>query len=192
LNSDAEITQMLNRLGARADGPLAGLLPVVYEQLKRAARRQLQRERADHTLSTTALVHETYLKLAEQDQQQWRNRDHFYAVAAIVMRRVVIDHAKSVLAAKRGSGRKPLALDDVLNESEGMFSAQRASELVELDAALDRLRALDERACKVVECRFFAGLSVEETASALQVAPVTVKRDWSLARAWLQRALADG
>ncbi len=183
---------MLNQLGEGDRGPLAGLLPEVYEQLKQAARRQLQRERADHTLSTTALVHETYLKLAEQDQQQWRNRDHFYAVAAIVMRRVVIDHAKGVLAAKRGSGRKPLALDEVLNESEGMFSVQRASELIELDAALDRLRTLDERACKVVECRFFAGLSVEATASALQVAPVTVKRDWSLARAWLQRALAEG
>ncbi|MCB1590111.1 MAG: RNA polymerase subunit sigma, partial [Xanthomonadales bacterium] len=108
------------------------------------------------------------------------------------MRRVLIDHAKGVLAEKRGSGRRPLALEEVLDVSEGEFSVQHAQQLVELDAALDRLRRFDERACRVVECRFFAGLSVEETAAALQVAPVTVKRDWSLARAWLQRELAGG
>lgn len=189
---EGEITLLLNRLGERAQGPLALLLPAVYEQLKSAARRQLARERADHTLSTTALVHEAYLKLSEQDGQRWRNRDHFHAVAAIVMRRVLIDHAKGVLAEKRGSGRRPLALEEVLDVSEGEFSVQHAQQLVELDAALERLRRFDERACRVVECRFFAGLSVEETAAALQVAPVTVKRDWSLARAWLQRELAGG
>lgn len=186
--AEGEITQLLNRLGE--SHALAGLLPAVYEQLKQSARRQLARERANHTLSTTALVHEAWLKLAEQDEQRWRNRDHFHAVAAMVMRRVLIDYAKALLTDKRGSGRRPLPLEDVLELSEGEISVQHAQQLVELDAALERLRGFDERACRVVECRFFAGLSVEETASALQVAPVTVKRDWSLARAWLQRELA--
>lgn len=189
--SEGEITQMLARLrdGAERDQALAALLPLVYAQLKSAAHRHLQRERAGHTLSTTALVHETYLKLSEQDQQQWRNRDHFHAVAAIVMRRVVIDHAKGVMAQKRGSGVRPQTLEPSLQDGEGLFSVQRAEELIELDAAIERLRGADERAARVVECRFFAGYSVTETAQALQVAPATVKRDWALARAWLMREL---
>jgi len=189
--SEGDVTQMLARLqaGAGRDQALASLLPLVYEQLKSAAHRHLQREREGHTLSTTALVHETYLKLSEQDQR-WRNRDHFYAVSAIVMRRVVIDHAKGVMAQKRGGGIRPQTLDASLDEGEGLFTVQRAAELVELDAALERLRQVDERAARVVECRFFGGYSVPETAQALQVAPITVKRDWSLARAWLRRELS--
>ena len=188
----SDVTQLLTAWRGGDAQALEQLTPLVYRELHRLARGAMRGERPDHTLQTTALVHEAYLKLSEQDGQRWRNRDHFHAVAAIVMRRVLIDHAKGVLAEKRGSGRRPLALEEVLDVSEGEFSVQHAQQLVELDAALDRLRRFDERACRVVECRFFAGLSVEETAAALQVAPVTVKRDWSLARAWLQRELTGG
>jgi RNA polymerase sigma-70 factor, ECF subfamily len=168
--------------------------PTVYEELRRIAHRQLGRERPDHTLGTTALVHEAYLKLARLDRIAWQGRAHFLAVAAQAMRRVLVDYAVARRTLKRGGARTAAALDDVpsgdLVAADALAAAAtRADELLALDDALRRLAALDERQARVVECRFFAGMSVEETAEALDVSPATVKRDWTLARAWLNREL---
>jgi RNA polymerase sigma-70 factor, ECF subfamily len=162
------------------------LLPLVYGELKRIAARQLRRERPDHTLSATALVHEAWLELSQLDRIKWQNRNHYLALAAQAMRRVLIDHAVARRAAKRGGGIAAETLDGdpvVLAES-------RAEELLDLDNALQRLGAIDERQVRIVECRFFGGMSIEETAEALQLSPATVKRDWALARAWLNRELS--
>jgi RNA polymerase sigma-70 factor, ECF subfamily len=162
------------------------LLPLVYGELKRIAARQLRRERPDHTLSATALVHEAWLELSQLDRIKWQNRNHYLALAAQAMRRVLIDHAVARRAAKRGGGIAAETLDGdpvVLAES-------RAEELLDLDNALQRLGAIDERQVRIVECRFFGGMSIKETAEALQLSPATVKRDWALARAWLNRELS--
>jgi len=160
------------------------LVPVVYDELRRIAHGQLRREDAGHTLNTTALVHEAYLKLVDLRAVQWQDRMHFFAVAARVMRQVLIDYARGRKRGKRGGDavRIPLAHDlDAAVEQPEL--------LLELDEALTRLEALNERQCRVVECRTFAGLSVEETAQALGVSPATVKRDWTFSRAWLHREL---
>jgi len=162
------------------------LLPLVYSELKRIAARQLRRERPDHTLSATALVHEAWLELSQLDRITWQNRYHYLALAAQAMRRVLIDHAVARRAAKRGGGIAAETLD-----GDPMVLAEtRAEELLDLDNALQRLGAIDERQVRIVECRFFGGMSVEETAEALQLSPATVKRDWALARAWLNRELS--
>jgi RNA polymerase sigma factor (TIGR02999 family) len=162
------------------------LLPLVYGELKRIAARQLRRERPDHTLSTTALVHEAWLELSQLDRITWQNRNHYLAVAAQAMRRVLIDHAVARRAQKRGGGKDLEALDDaVVLAVDG-----RGEELLDLDRALERLAALDQRQVRVVECRFFGGMSIEETAQALDLSPATVKREWALARAWLNRELS--
>ena len=168
--------------------------PTVYDELRRIAHRQLGRERPDHTLGTTALVHEAYLKLARLERIAWHGRAHFLAVAAQAMRRVLVDYAVARRTLKRGGARPAAALDDVpsgdLIAADALAAAAtRADELLALDDALRRLASLDERQARVVECRFFAGMSVEETAEALDVSPATVKRDWTLARAWLNREL---
>jgi RNA polymerase sigma factor (TIGR02999 family) len=161
------------------------LLPLVYSELKRIAARQLRRERPDHTLSATALVHEAWLELSQLDRITWQNRYHYLALAAQAMRRVLIDHAVARRAAKRGGGIKA----DTLDGDPMVLAEARAEELLDLDNALQRLGAIDERQVRIVECRFFGGMSVEETAEALQLSPATVKRDWALARAWLNREL---
>jgi RNA polymerase sigma-70 factor, ECF subfamily len=162
------------------------LLPLVYGELKRIAARQLRRERPDHTLSTTALVHEAWLELSQLDRITWQNRNHYLAVAAQAMRRVLIDHAVARRAQKRGGGKDLEALDDaVVLAVDG-----RGEDLLDLDRALERLAALDQRQVRVVECRFFGGMSIEETAQALDLSPATVKREWALARAWLNRELS--
>ena len=163
------------------------LVPLVYDELRRIAHRRLRGERADHTLDTTALVHEAYLELAGARDMPWRSREHFLAVAARAMRRVLIDYAVQRGAQKRNAGRPTVPLDEV----EGLLraSGQRLEELLALDEALERLAAVSERQCQVVECRFFAGMSVEDTAAALGTSPATVKRDWTVARAWLHREL---
>jgi len=166
--------------------PMEDLLPLVYSELKRIAARQLRRERPDHTLSATALVHEAWLELSQLDRITWQNRYHYLALAAQAMRRVLIDHAVARRAAKRGGGIAAETLD-----GDPMVLAEtRAEELLDLDNALQRLGAIDERQVRIVECRFFGGMSVEETAEALQLSPATVKRDWALARAWLNRELS--
>jgi RNA polymerase sigma factor (TIGR02999 family) len=166
--------------------PMDDLLPLVYGELKRIAARQLRRERPDHTLSTTALVHEAWLELSNLDRIKWQNRSHYLAIAAQAMRRVLIDHAVAKRAQKRGGGQQVETLeDDALVVVDG-----RAEELLDLDQALERLAAIDERQGRIVECRFFGGMSIEETAEALELSAATVKREWALARAWLNRELS--
>ena len=163
------------------------LLPVVYEELRRIAHRQLLSERADHTLNTTGLVHEAYLRLAAPTGLQWADRAHFFAVAARAMRRVLIDHARRYRAAKRPGSRQRVPLDDV-----NLAVEERAEGLLALNEALDRLAQLDPRQSRVVECRFFGGMTEEETAAALGVTPRTVRRDWVKAKGWLYQELYEG
>ena len=159
---------------------------VVYNELRQLAARKLRGERNDHTLSTTALVHEAWLELNKLNRIQWQNRGHFLAVAAQAMRRILIDYAVARGRQKRGGGQVVVSLDD----GDALAIAHdRADELVELEEALERLQAINERQAKVVECRFFGGMSVEETAEALNVSPATVKREWAIARAWLNREM---
>ena len=162
------------------------LLPLVYGELKRIAARQLRRERPDHTLSTTALVHEAWLELSNLDRIKWQNRNHYLAIAAQAMRRVLIDHAVARGAQKRGGGQQA----EPIEESTLLVVEGRAEELLDLDDALQRLAAIDQRQVRIVECRFFGGMSIEETAEALELSPATVKREWALARAWLNRELS--
>lgn len=162
------------------------LLEVIYGELRRVARARLRRERADHTLSPTALVHEAYLRLIDQRRVQWRGRAHFFAVAARMMRRILVDHARAHGAAKRGAAIRVSAAAAEVGALPGDL------DVLALDGALDRLAAIDGRQSELVELRFFGGLNIEETAAALAVSPVTVKRDWALARAWLFRELRGG
>lgn len=182
--SNQNITRLLLDFSSGTEGAFERLLPLVYEELRRMAQHQLRRERADHTLCTTELVHEAYMKLVDQTRTQWRNRAQFYAVAAQAMRRILVDYARTRNAEKRGGGQRDLLLDEV-----GELSVTRAEELIVLDEALDRLASFDKRQSRIVECRFFAGLTIEETAEALGISPTTVKQDWSLARAWLFREM---
>ncbi len=183
-SSQPDITQLLQAIGDGDAGAGAQLMPVVYDELRQLAHRQLRRERTDHTLNTTALVHEAYLKLVQQDAAGWRNRGHFFGIAVQAMRRILVDYARRRIADKRGGGLAPVSLDEATIKVE-----ERAVELIALDEALTRLAGFDERAAKLVECRFFGGLSIDETADALGVSPATVKRDWAAARAWLYREL---
>jgi RNA polymerase sigma factor (TIGR02999 family) len=183
--SDPSITQALVELSSGDASAHDRLFPLVYDALRDLARRELRRERPDHTLSATALVHEAYLKLVQLERIDWKGRAHFFGVCAPVMRQVLISHARSRNAAKRGAGAAKLPLSDALAVAE-----ERPEELLALDEALARLEALSPRQARVVEARFFAGLSVEETAAALGISPATVKREWTAARAWLNRELA--
>jgi RNA polymerase sigma factor (TIGR02999 family) len=159
---------------------------VVYNELRQLAARKLRGERDDHTLSTTALVHEAWLELNKLNRIKWQNHGHFLAVAAQAMRRILIDYAVARRRQKRGGGQVVVSLDD----GDALAIAHdRADELVELEEALGRLQRINERQARVVECRFFGGMSVEETADALNVSPATVKREWAIARAWLNREM---
>ncbi len=159
------------------------LTEAVYDELRRVAQRHLRRERPDHSLTPTALVHEAYLKLIDQQRVDWRNRAQFFAIAARMMRRVLVDHARARATAKRAADLT-ISLNDV-----DASTAPLDVDILAIDAALDELASVDDRQSQLIELRFFAGLTVEETATALGVAPITVKRDWALARAWLFRAL---
>ena len=163
------------------------LMPVVYDELRGIARQYLQRERRDHTLQATALVHEAYLRLVDQAETTWHDRARFFAVAAGIMRRILVDHARSHRAAKRGGGREKIQLDEELAPSP-----ERDVDLVALDDALKDLGRFDSRQSQIVELRFFGGLTVEEVAEVLEISPRTVKREWRLARAWLRREIARG
>jgi len=178
-----EVTELLNQW---AGGDLAAgekVLPLVYGELRRIAKRSMNRQ-GPHTLHTTALVHEAYIRLTGDSEKQWENRAHFFSVAAKAMRHVLVDHARAGGTAKRGGHAKPIALDEGFEISE-----RRMPEVIALDDALNALAKLHPRQSQVVELRFFGGLSVEETAEAINVSPETVHRDWRAARAWLYREL---
>ena len=181
-----EVTQLLLQISGGNRAAADALTPLVYKELKRIAGGQLRAERPGHTLQATALVHEAYLKLVDQREVTWQNRAHFLGVAAQVMRRILLDYAKSRQRVKRGGDVHKTSLDEALVVSE-----DRASDLVVIDQALQRLETLDPRQAKVVELRFFGGLSVEETAEAMGISTPTVKRDWAMAKAWLHRELSQ-
>ena len=163
------------------------LVPLVYDELRRVARRHLHREQPGHALQATALVHEVYLRLVDVDRLTLKNRTHFFAVAAKLMRQILVDHARLQRADKRGGGVTMLSLDEVSP------AAQATSvDLLALDEALDALSSIDDRQCRVVELRFFAGLNIDEAADALEISPATVEREWALAKAWLFRRLSPG
>lgn len=185
--SAEEITGLLAAYGDGDSSALDALVPRVYETLLGIARRHLRRERPGHTLETTALVHEAYLALAGQSGLAPKNRLHFYAIASRLMRNVLVDHARGRAAAKRGGGAIKTSLD-----GREVAIAGRAEELLALDEALDRLAGLDERMARVVEVRFFGGLTLEETAELLGVSTMTVTRDWQKAKTWLHRFLHEG
>jgi RNA polymerase sigma factor (TIGR02999 family) len=175
-----EVTQLLIGWSEGDQEALDKLLPLVYQELKRMADRYLRRERSDHTLQATALVHEAYLKLIDQRSVHWQNRAHFFGIAAQAMRRILVDHARDRQANKRGGGGVKLSLDDELE-----LSNKRASELIALDDALSTLAEMDPQKSRIVELRFFGGLSIEETAEVLGIGTATVIRQWRLAKAWL-------
>ena len=180
-----EVTQILNDWSGGDPKAQERLMPFVYDELRRLARSFLAKERDDHTLQPTALVHEAYVRLVDQTRVNWQNRAHFYGIASSMMRRVLIDHARSHAAEKRGGGAIRLSIDDVQAPLE-----QRAADFVALDEALKRLSQFDERKSKVVEMRFFGGLNDEEIAEVLGVTTRTVLRDWKKARLWLYRELS--
>ncbi|HEX6105623.1 MAG TPA: sigma-70 family RNA polymerase sigma factor [Gemmatimonadales bacterium] len=189
MTEDAEeprerITELLLELGRGEARAADVLVPLVYDELRRIAARQMSREGAGHTLTPTGLVHEAYMRLVDQTRAQWVNRAQFFAVAARLMRRILLDHARRVRAGKRGGGWERLGLEQAEIPIE-----ERAAELIALDEALERLAKLNPRLSQVVECRFFGGMTEEETASALGVTDRTVRRDWVKAKAWLHEEL---
>jgi RNA polymerase sigma factor (TIGR02999 family) len=179
------VTALLQRWRQGDSTALEKLLPLVYKELRRIAERQLRKERPNHSLQATALVHEVYLKLVDQNRIEWQNRAQFYAVASQLIRRILVDHVRDQRTAKRGGGTLTLALDEAISEP-----ARRDVDLIKLDDALLSLSSKDEQQSRVVEMRFFGGLSIEETAEALGVSPSTVKRDWAAAKAWLYRDMS--
>src|SRR5229473_1509688 len=178
--SPGEVTQLLVDWG---NGDKA---PLVHEELHRLAHRHMRLERPNHTLQTTALVNEAYVRLVDQRNLHWKNRAHFFSIASRLMRRILVDLARAHYGARRGGRAPRVSLDEA-----AIVSRERAAELVALDEALTRLAEIDERKSKVVELRFFGGMSVEEAAEALGVSPITIKRDWSTAKAWLYREIAN-
>ncbi len=181
----AQVTDLLLQLRAGDATALDRLLPLVYAELRRLAHSRLQGERPGHTLGTTGLVNETYLKLVDQTRIQWRDRAHFFRVASYAMRRILVDYARRHRALRRGGGLQRISLDTELPMTE------RGETLVALDEALERLARLNERLSQVVECRYFGGLTETETAEALGVTARTVERDWAKARGWLFRELRN-
>ena len=180
----ADVTVLLAELTKGNQEAGEKLVPLVYDELKRLARSYMRRERPDHTLQATALVHEAYFKLVRQQSVNWEGRSHFFGIAARLMRRILIDHARGHLREKRGGAKEVLPLNEAL-----VFSPERSEDLVKLDDALKRLSTIDARQGQIVELRFFGGLSVEETAAFLGISPKTVKRDWAIAKAWLHGEL---
>jgi RNA polymerase sigma factor (TIGR02999 family) len=179
-----EVTELLLAWSAGDQEALDELMPIVYQELHRLAHFQLAKERKGHTLQTTALVNEAYLKLIDQKKVQWQNRSHFFAIAATVMRRILVDYARSRQNTKLRNGASVLPLNEAL-----IVSPERVKETILLDEALTTLSKQDERKARIVELRFFAGFSIEETAELLGVSPGTVMKDWTLAKAWLQREM---
>lgn len=180
-----ELTQLLIDWSNGDRAALDKLMPLIDAELRRLAHRYMTHERAGHTLQTTALVNEAFLRLVNRKNLQWQNRAHFFGIAAQLMRTILVDHARSHASAKRGGGARKLELDEAM-----VVSQQKAAEVIALDDALNQLALLDPQQSRIVELRFFGGLTVEEAAEVLQVSPATIKRDWSTAKAWLYHELA--
>jgi len=176
-----EITQLLLSWSKGDEAALDRLIPIVYPELRRLARRYMAGQSPEHTLQTSALINEAYLRLVDQQAVEWQDRSHFFAAAAQMMRHILIDHARSHRYAKRGAGAQHLPLDEV-----AIVSQERAADLIALDDALTRLAEFDKRKAQIVELRFFGGLTVEETAEFMKLSPITIKREWRSAKAWLQ------
>ena len=185
MEDSPNITRLLKEWSDGQRDALDRLLPFVYDELRRQASRYLRRERPDHTLQTTALIHEAYLKLIDQRNVDWQSRAHFFGIAAQAMRRILVDHARTRKREKRGGDDVKLQLDDAINVS----GKERSIDLVALDEALERLATFDERQARVVELRYFSGMTEGDTAEVLGISPATVRRDWSLAKAWLYQQL---
>jgi RNA polymerase sigma factor (TIGR02999 family) len=181
-----QITQMLKEWSEGRQDVLDKLMPLVYDELRRQASRYLRKERSNHTLQTTALIHEAYLKLIDQKNVEWQNRAHFYAIAAQAMRRILVDYARERHREKRGGVAENLPIE----EAAFVVSNEKSVDLVALDEALTRLAKFDARQARVVELRYFSGLSIDETAEVLGISNVTVRRDWNMAKAWLHGQLA--
>jgi RNA polymerase sigma factor (TIGR02999 family) len=190
-NSQEALTQLLLNLTAGEGAALDRLIPLVYDEMRLLAHAKLQFERDSHTLNTTALVHEAYLRLIDQQQVEWRNRAHFFAIVAMAMRRILVNYALERKAAKRGGGSAKISLDEALNTGLGVFSDERIDDVLAIHHALERLETFNERGCRVVEYRFFGGLNYEEIAEVMGVSQPTVRRAWSAAKAWLRREMKE-
>ena len=184
VSSGGDVTQLLQAWCVGRQDALDQLLPVIYGELRRLAASYLRRERGDHTLQATALVHEAFLKLVDQRDVRWQNRAHFFGIAAQMMRRILVDHARAHAASKRGAGERPLTLDEAL-----IVCPSSDIDILALDEALVRLAAVDPQQSRVVELRFFGGLTIAETAEVLHISVATVGREWTLAKAWLYAEL---
>ena len=204
MTSPPNITRMLVDWSEGNPKALDDLIPLVYAELRRMAARHLRAEQAGRTLQTTGLVHEAFLRLVDQNGVRWQSRNQFFALASRLMRRILIDRARARLAAKRGAGRAAVSLDELADAAAndddadpladnafGHDSRTKHAEILSIDSALTRLESLDTRQAQIVELRFFGGLTVEETARTLDISSATVKRDWTMARAWLAHELAD-
>jgi RNA polymerase sigma factor (TIGR02999 family) len=181
-----DVTRLLNDWQNGDQGALDRLIPLVYSELRRIAARYLHSERAGHTLQTTALVHEAYLRLVDETRIQWQGRAHFFGVAATLIRNILVDHARAQKSAKRGAGVAKLSLEEAF-----AIPADNEADVLAVDDALHALSKIDPQQARIVELRFFAGLTIEETAEALAISPSTVKRDWILAKTWIYRALSQ-
>ena len=181
-----KITRLLRQWKDGDDNAVEDLFPLVYNEMKRQARGYLRGERSDHTLQPTALVHEVYLRMVDQDEHSWNDRAHFFAISAITMRRVLVDHARRYASEKRGGGLHRVTLDNI-----DLADEQKAAQLLDLDDALNRLAEIDERKARVVEMTYFAGLSHREIADVLKVTEKTIQRDWKFAKLWLYRDLKE-
>jgi RNA polymerase sigma-70 factor, ECF subfamily len=189
-----EVTELLEALSSGNRDAMGQLIPLVYDQLHKLAAARFERERGNHTLQPTALVHEAYLRLVDQRRVRWQNRAHFIGVAAQLMRRILIDHARGRDAIKRGGEHDKVTISEEILESatpEGTAGRTSEVDVIALDDALARLTAIDEQQGRIVELRFFGGLTVEETAQVLGISPATVKRDWRLAKVWLHREMRE-
>ena len=183
-----DVTELLVRWNQGDVAARDALIPIVYDELRRVAKRKLAGQRSDHTLQATALVHEAYLRLVNRKAAQWRDRTHFFALAAQMMRQILVDHARMRNASKRGGGAVTVVLDD---EDAGV-GIKINLDLIDLDAAIKGLASLDPRQAQLVELRFFGGLSIEEAASVVNISPATAKREWTTARVWLHHAMESG
>ena len=185
MSASHSVTQLLEQWNSGDREALDRLMPLIYEELRKMARRYMRQQNPDHTLQTTALIHEAYLRMVKQKEKQFENRAHFFGVAAQAMRHILVDYARARHAAKRGGEARPISLEEA-----ALVTEERAAELVAFDDALKELEKLSKRQSRVVELRYFGGLSVEETATVLAVSPETVMRDWNMAKTWLHRALS--